>query len=183
MGYKWWLIIAIALFVVGLVLGLRTPTSLAGPASQEVNVLEQLADFLASLPRWSLFLIIFLKNVTAVLFSFILSPFFCLVPILTLTVNGWLIGVVSAAVIEEKSITYLLVGLLPHGILELPALIMGEAVALSFGVTVMLAIFRRERRGLILASLKQNARYLAIALGLFLPAAIIETYLTPLLIS
>lgn len=183
MGYKWWLIIAIVLFVAGLVLGLRMPTSLAGPASQEVNVLEQLADFLASLPRWSLFLIIFLKNVTAVLFSFILSPFFCLVPILTLTVNGWLIGVVSAAVIEEKSITYLLVGLLPHGILELPALIMGEAVALSFGVTVMLAIFRRERRGLILPSLKQNARYLAIALGLFLPAAIIETYLTPLLIS
>ncbi|MCJ7744557.1 MAG: hypothetical protein MUO99_08415, partial [Dehalococcoidales bacterium] len=86
MSYKWWLIIAIALFVAGLVLGLRTPTSLAGPASQEVNVLEQLADFLASLPRWSLFLIIFLKNVTAVLFSFALSPFFCLVPILALTV-------------------------------------------------------------------------------------------------
>ena len=183
MGYKWWLIIAIALFVVGLVLGLCTPTSLAGPASQEVNALEQLADFLASLPRWSLFLIIFLKNVTAVLFSFILSPFFCLVPILALTVNGWLIGVVSAAVIEGKSVTYLLAGLLPHGILELPALIMGEAVALSFGVTVMLAIFRRERRGLILPSLRQNAKYLAIALGLFLPAAIIETYLTPRLIS
>jgi stage II sporulation protein M len=183
MGYKWWLIIAIVLFVAGLVLGLRMPTSLAGPASQEVNALEQLADFLASLPRWAVFLIIFLKNVTAVLFSFALSPFFCLVPLLALTVNGWLIGVVSAAVMEEKSITYLLAGLLPHGILELPALIMGEAVALSFGVTVILAIFRRERRGLILPSLRQNARYLAIALGLFLPAAIIETYLTPLLIS
>jgi len=50
-------------------------------------------------------------------------------------------------------------------------------------VTVMLAIFRRERRGLILPSLRQNAKYLAIALGLFLPAAIIETYLTPRLIS
>ncbi len=183
MGYRWWVIIAITLFVVGLVLGLRTPASSAGPISEEVNALEQLADLLASLPRWAVLLIIFLKNVTAVLFSFALSPFFCLVPILALGLNGWLIGAVSATVIEEKSVTYLLAGLLPHGILELPALIMGEAVALSFGVMVMLAIFKRERRGLILASLKQNAKYLVIALGLFLPAAIIETYLTPLLIS
>jgi stage II sporulation protein M len=183
MGYKWWLIIAITLFVVGLVLGLRTPTSPTGPTSQEVNAVEQLANLLASLPRWAVFLFIFFKNVTTVLFSFALSPFFCLVPILSLALNGWLIGVVSTTVIEEKSITYLLAGLLPHGILELPALIMGEAVALSFGVTVMLAIFKRERRGLILSSLKQNTKYLVIALGLFLPAAIIETYLTPLLIS
>jgi stage II sporulation protein M len=183
MGYKWWLIIAVTLFVVGLVLGLRTPTNTTGLTSQEVNAVEQLADLLASLPKWAVFLFIFFKNVTTILFSFALSPFFCLVPILALALNGWLIGVVSVAVIEEESITYLLAGLLPHGILELPALIMGEAVALSFGVTVILSIFKRERRGLILTSLKQNAKYLVIALGLFLPAAIIETYLTPLLIS
>jgi len=183
MSYRWCLITAISLFVVGLVVGLRTPATLAGPISDEVTVLEQLAELLASLPSWLILLVIFLKNVTAVLFSVILSPFFCLMPILALTVNGWLIGVVSSAIIEEKSITYLLAGLLPHGILELPALIMGEAVALWFGVAVILAIFRRERRGLLLVGVKQNAKYLAIALGLFLPAAIIETYLTPLLIS
>jgi len=183
MGYKWWVIIAAALFVVGLVLGLRSPASQSGVVSQEVNALQKLADLLASLPRWAFFLFIFFKNVTTVLFTFALSPFFCLVPILVLAFNGWLIGVVSAAVIEEKSITYLLAGLLPHGILELPALIMGEAVALSFGVIVMRAVFQRERRGQIMASFKPNAKYLAIALGLFLPAAIIETYLTPLLIT
>jgi stage II sporulation protein M len=167
----------------GLVLGLRTPVSTSGLASEEVSALEELADFLASLPRWSVLLIIFFKNVATVLFSFALSPFFCLVPILVLAVNGWLIGVVAAVIIEEESVTYLLAGLLPHGILELPALIMGEAVAFSFGVTVMLAIFRRERRSLILTNLKQNAKYLLIALALLLPAAIIETYLTPRLIS
>jgi len=65
------------------------------------------------------------------LISFALSPFFCLVPIVALIFNGGLLGFVSAMVIQEKSLGYLLVGLLPHGMFELPALIIGEAVALS----------------------------------------------------
>ena len=112
--------------------------------------------------------------------SFIFSPIFCLVPVLALFMNGWIIGLISTAVIEEKSLGYLLAGLLPHGIIELPAIIMGEAVALSFGAAVLLALFKKEKRKLLLPNLRQNLRYLVIALTLLLPAAIIETYVTPL---
>ncbi len=77
----------------------------------------------------------------------------------------------------------MLAGLLPHGIFELPALILGEAAALSFGAVVILALFKKERRNLIPPSLKRNLRYLMIALALLLPAAIIETYVTPLLLT
>ena len=90
---------------------------------------------------------------------------------------------VSALVIQEKSLGYLLAGLLPHGIFELPAFIMGEAVALSFGTAVTLALFKKERRKLLLPNLRQNLRYLVVALTLFLPAAIIETYITPLFLT
>ncbi len=114
--------------------------------------------------------------------SFILSPIFCLVPILALTVNGWVLAFISAIVIREESLGYLLAGVIPHGIFELPAFILGEAAALSFGTMAIIALFKKERRNLLLPNLKQNSRYLVIALALLLPAAIIETYITPLLL-
>ncbi len=179
MSYRWWLLITALLFVIGLVLGVATPVSTTGPVSGEVDALKTLADFLASLPRPSFLVLIFIKNVSAVLISFILSPIFCLMPILALILNGWLIGFVSVAAVQQKSVIYVIAGLLPHGVFELPALIMGEAVALSFGTAVMLAVFNKDKRSRLLPNLRQNLKYLVVALILFLPAATIETYVTP----
>ena len=183
MNHKRWLFVAISLFGIGLVLGLATPASVADSLFEDVAALEEFADPLASLPQSSIFALIFIKNVSAVLISFALSPIICLAPVMALVINGWLLGLVSTTVIQEKSLGYLLAGLLPHGVFELPALVIGEAVALSFGTAVILALFREEKRKLLLPNLKRNLRYLVVALALFLPAAIIETYLTPLLLS
>ncbi len=180
MGYKRWLFVAILLFGIGLVLGLATPGGISGLPSEDVAALEDMADLLAPLSQSSLFVFIFIKNVSAVLISFVLSPILCLVPVMALTFNGWLIGLVSTTVIQEESLGYLLAGLLPHGIFEVPAFIIGEAVALSFGTAVILALFKKERRNRLLPNLRQNLRYLIVALILLLPAAIIETYITPL---
>jgi len=183
MSYKRWLFVAIFLFGIGLVLGLATPASISDLFSEDVAALEELAEFLAPLPQSTILMVILIKNVSAVLLSFALSPIFCLVPVLALTMNGWIIGLVSTMVIQEESLGFLLAGLLPHGIFELPALIMAEAVALSFGTAVILALFKKERRNLLLPNLKQNLKYLGVALALFLPAAIIETYITPLFLT
>ena len=183
MSYKRWIFVAIFLFGVGVAFGLSTPTGIARLISEDIAALKELAGLLASLPLALVVVIIFTKNALALLLSFVFSPIFCLLPILTLTINGWLLAFVSVIVSQEKSIGFVLAGLLPHGIFELPALILGEAAALSFGTVVILALFKKERRNLLLPSLKQNLRYLVVALALLLPAAIIETYVTPLLLT
>lgn len=183
MSYKKWLIIAILLFGSSLVAGLLTPADAAGFAAEDIAALGELAGFLATLPQIAVFAIIFIKNASALLLSFAFSPLLCLVPVLALTMNGWLIGFISAIVVREVSLGYLLAGILPHGILELPALIIGEAAALSFGSMVILALFKKERRSLLLPGLRRNLRYLLLALALLLPAAIIEAYLTPWLLG
>ncbi len=176
MSYKKWVFIATFLFGIGLVLGLVTPTGTASiPLSEEL-----IGIFIPF--TVSTVILIFIKNVLALLLSFVLSPIFGLVPILALTVNGWLIAVVSTAVIREESLGYVLAGLLPHGIFELPALILAQAAALSFGTAAVLALFRKEKANLLLPNLRRNLRYLLVAFALLLPAAIIETYITPLLL-
>jgi len=182
MNYKKWVFIAIFLFGIGLVFGLATPTSAINLLSEDVAALQELGNILVPF-RFLTVILILVKNVSALLLSFALSPIFCLMPILALTVNGWLIAFISAAVIQEKSLGFVLAGLLPHGIFELPAFILGEAAALSFGAMAILALFKKERRELLLPSLKQNLRYLMVALVLLMPAAIIEIYITPLLLT
>lgn len=183
MSYRRWLLVAIFLFGIGLLAGLATPIGTDDLLTEDTAALGELIDFFGLLPQSSALVFIFIKNVTAVLTSFAFSPIFCLVPVMALSFNGWLIGLVSTVVIEQESLGYLLAGLLPHGIFELPALIMGEAAALSFGAAVVMAVFRKERRKELLPNLKQNLRYLVIAGALFLPAAIIEVYVTPLFLG
>ena len=182
MSYKRWLFIAVFLFGVGIASGLATPADNSLP-SEYITVFEEQFSGILTLPKPLIALFIFLKNTSALLISFALSPIFCLVPVLALFINGLVIAFVSTLVIEEESLGFLLAGLLPHGVFELPALILGQAAALSFGTVVILALFKKERRNLLLPSLKQNLKYLVVALALLLPAAIIETYITPLLLG
>ena len=183
MSYKKWLVIATSLFGIGFLSGLFAPTSMVNLLSEELTALEELAGFLAPLPQPIVFVVIFITNVSTLLTSFIFSPILCLWPIVVLTLNGWLIAFVSAIIVQEKSLGFILAGLLPHGIFELPALIIGEAAAFSFGTAAMLALFKKERRSLLLPNLKRNSIYLLIAFALLLLAAIIETFITPLLLT
>ncbi len=181
MGFRWWIFLAISLFGAGLVIGLVTPTEASLPYEYMAG-LEELSRILVPFSPLTA-VIIFIKNISVMLISFALSPLLGLVPVLTLAVNGWLMGFISVVVVQEESVGYILAGLLPHGIFELPALIMAQAAALSFGMMVILALFKRERRDLLLPNLRRNLRYLIIACALLLPAAIIETYVTPLLLN
>ena len=182
MNYKRWIFIAILLFGIGLIFGLATPTSFASLISEDINTaLKELSGIVVPFSALTV-IFIFIKNALTLLLSFAFSPIFCLLPILSLILNGWVLAFVSNAVIQEKSLSFLLAGILPHGIFELPAFIIGEAAALSFGAMVILFLFKKRGGELLLLRTKQNLRYLAVAIALLLPAAIIETYVTPWLL-
>jgi stage II sporulation protein M len=178
MRYRNWIIIATLVFSVGLLLGMVTQNE----ALQDLIPIEEYGEMLSPLPQSDFFLFILFNNIFTLLLSFFLSPLLLVVPVLSLTANGWVLAFIGGWVVEQESLGFLLAGVLPHGVFELPALIIAQAAALSFGTTVIVAVFREEKRSLVLPSLKQNTRYLGIALLLLVPAAIIETYVTPLLL-
>ncbi|MFH1169539.1 MAG: stage II sporulation protein M [Chloroflexota bacterium] len=184
MSFKWWIAIAVVLFGLGIALGLVTPTGggMSGAVGQELSALQELSAMLAPFTV-STALIILLKNVSALVFSFVFSPFLLLVPVLALLVNGWLLSLVGVAVVQQKSLLFLAAGILPHGIFELPALFIGEAAALSTGALIIGALLSPERREGLKPGLKRNLRYLVIAAILMVPAAVMETFVTPLFIK
>lgn len=182
MSYRGWLLVAIALFTAGIILGLVTPANVPSFVTRELGALQELSRVLVSLPPVATALLIWGKNASALLLSFMFSPVLCLVPLVALAANGWLLGWVSAMVIEKDSWSLLLAGVLPHGVLEIPAFIIGEAAALSFGSLVLFSLFSRETRSRLRPHFKKGVKYLLLALALLVPAAFIEAFITPMLI-
>lgn len=181
MSYKRWLVIAVVLFVIGIIIGTVTPAD-ARVARDLTLGLKELSGILIPFSPLTAF-IIFVKNVLAMLLSFMFSPILCFVPIFSLMLNGWLLGFVSELAIEQESLGYVLVGVLPHGIFELPALIIAQAAALGAGTAITLAVFQKKRRATLVTKLSQYVKYLVLAFILLLPAALIETFVTPLLVG
>jgi len=174
MSYKKWIFIAIFLFGIGLVVGLATPTSIASLLSEDITALERFSRILVPFEFLTV-IVIFFKNALALLLSFVLSPILCLIPILALTVNGWLIAFVSVAVVQEESLGFLLAGLLPHGVFELPALIIGEAAALSFGAMAVILILKKESRTVLWSTVRRDVGHVLLALALFFIVGIFHT--------
>lgn len=181
MTFRKWLLVAIALFAAGIALGLTKPELFAGLIMQELERIQGLAKELP-LFTFSTFLAIFARNAIALLVSFALSPLLLLAPLLSLVSNGMLLSFVTAAVARERSALFVLGALLPHGVIEIPALIIGQAAALSFGVITMQSVFSRKKRSQFVPAFRIDLKYLGIALGLLLPAAAMETYVSPLFI-
>ncbi len=181
MDFKKWIIIALALFVLGVAIGIFPPSLLTSLITDEINALERLGGSIVPFTL-SMFIIVFIRNAIALLAGFVFSPILCLTPILSLVNNGVILSFMGRTIAHEKSFAFALAGILPHGIFEIAAFIIGGAASLSFGIATMQVVFKESKRKQLLPNLKLNSKYLLIALALLLPAAAVETYVTPLLL-
>lgn len=168
-----------ALIVLSLILGLAAPelcrTMLQRFARQvqDMGIQHEDGSFSA--------LMLFFNNIRAsfwsILYGFI--PFLYL-PALSLGINGSLLGLFAAYYIrQDLSLRYYLAGVVPHGIFELPALIL----ALALGLYLCRCItdyVRRNTKGTVLPALKQILRaFLLRVLPLLMAASVMEAYVTP----
>lgn len=105
-----------------------------------------------------------------------------LVYLANLSTVGVLLGVFQ--LLGYSPITLTVNGLLPHGIFEIPALILASAAMLRIGVVLVTPQMGRSLGEVVLEAL---ADWTKIAVGLVLPllliAAVIETYVTPVLLA
>jgi uncharacterized membrane protein SpoIIM required for sporulation len=130
---------------------------------------------------------IFSHNVRAVGLIFLaglvsFSVLGTLVYIVNLSTVGILLGVFQ--LLGYSPLTLTVSGLLPHGIFEIPALILASAAMLRIGIVLVTPQMGRSLGEVLLELL---ADWTKIAVGVVLPlllvAAVIETYVTPLLLS
>jgi stage II sporulation protein M len=180
MDLRRWLLVATALFGTGLVIGLLLP----GAAANEVRkTFEDIAGGAVSTSGLGMCLFLFTNNALAVCVSFFLSPLFLILPVLSILMNGAVISLVSRLTLEDHSLGFLIAGLLPHGVIEIPAYLIAQAAALSFGFTLLRGLLKSNCSQPIWPALKASLRWLGLAVLLLIPAALLETFVTPVFID
>lgn len=173
--------ITVLVFLVTTVMGYYAASADSELAATWMKELEMFKWILGLNPLL-IMLAIFLKNFLACAMSVLLGLGFGLVPLLVLTSNGFMIGVVSYDVIQKQGLLYLMAGIMPHGIIELPTILLGISLGFRLGYLLVLTILGEE---VDLAGETRIAVHFLV--GWFLPllflAAAIETFITPLIIS
>ncbi len=181
-GIKKWILISSILFLTGLLIGIINPST---DIFNSLDYLTDVAGDVSSLSSFGLFIFYAINNIFKIILSFIFSPLLCALPVLSLIVNGWVISNVGYYIIDiqQYPVSFFIMGLLPHGIIEIPAFIIGQAAALSLGTMTIAAVFVKEKRPYLFQNLRKNLKYLGLVVLLLILAAGIEAFITPSVIS
>lgn len=126
-------------------------------------------------------LAIFLNNAFVSLFFMVLGLALGILPVLFIAFNGYLVGVIAYLVAQEKGLLFVFLALFPHGIIELPMVFLAASIGLRLGHQVFSALIGRSTQ--IKREFKEGLTfYFHWILPLLLVAAVIETFITPLIL-
>ena len=109
---------------------------------------------------------------------------FVFLPVVSLALNGAILGLFAAFYVNNgQSLLVYLAGILPHGIFELPALVLAMSCGLYL-CRVITDYVRFNRKGTVKPALANIARVLVLnVLPLTAIAAVIEANVTPLILA
>jgi stage II sporulation protein M len=175
------LILATGIFFVSLVLG-----ALIGQNTVE-ELMRQLGaalEPLASTGNLSilLVLIIFINNAIKALGLVFLGILLGLPPLFLVGLNGFILGGLGSVLESAKGWPYVMASFVPHGVIEIPVVLLAAALGLTVGMESLKWLVRRESR--VKSQLSDSLRvYLRWILPGLAVAAIIEVFVTPLLIG
>lgn len=123
---------------------------------------------------------LFLHNLRAVASSILFGAALGIFPVISMTINGALLGVVLGFGVARAGLLIIAAGVLPHGIIEIPALIIGAGAGLYLGW----GVFDKKRRWPGYKQAGINAfKVLLLCAGLLAVAAVIEVNITPLVMN
>ncbi|AFK23085.1 stage II sporulation protein M [Pyrococcus sp. ST04] len=179
MGRKVKIFLALLLtFFMGVLLGTGVARSNPLIAQEFFKFIKKLLGG-GELPQgFRLFLMIFLNNTRVAVIMTFGGLIFGVVPFLIMLFNGYVVGVVASYVAHTgKSLSTIILSLVPHGIVEIPALLIAGVGGVSWFLEIVHGegeIQDRFKRGL-----KEALKLLAVSIFLLFIAALIEAFITP----
>ena len=106
-----------------------------------------------------------------------------IVPIMFIMFNGYILGIVMCESACTEGPVFVAAAILPQGIIELPMILLSAALGTRLGTMVLLRIGGKTSTEEILSTLKWSISfYFRWILPLLFVAAVIETFITPIVL-
>lgn len=183
---------AVLVFLTGIVMGYAFSERFDAFLQSQLEGLRELARMIDDKPNSTLYLfgIIFLNNALKSILIIFSGALLAFIPIFFLVINGMIIGYLAVVQVKADHLGLLLKGILPHGIIEIPAIVLAAAFGIRLGTIVfkgLLTMISSRGRVAFLEEMRQFMKVvpaLAVLLVVsLLIAAIIESTVTPLLMK
>lgn len=143
-------------------------------------VLEEIKEmflFEEETTQWDIFFFILENNITKLFIILPLGIFAGLIPFLSVSFNGFILGIFAQVVSREASWLFFILGIMPHGIIEIPALILSSAIGIRIGKVAVYRLFNRKE-SLQKELAKALKFFILVLIPLLFIAAFIETFIT-----
>ena len=186
-GMKHYFIAVLGTFIIGIYLGYSNPEQYHFLLHAQSDRLSGIAQSLSKMEHKQLWIFgfIFLNNTLVSILMVFSGVFFALIPLYALLSNGMLLGFTADNAVAEHSLFWFMKGVLHHGIIEIPAILIACAYGLRFGLLAIEGILffpfagRRAINGAkMLRFLKLTLPLMGVLAGLMLIAALIESFVT-----
>jgi stage II sporulation protein M len=171
---KWYLLILTMIFSASFFAGTIAPISVMKEATEAYKLV---ADSYRGLAGGKLFFYILVHNVMASILILVSGVLVGIIPTLAIGANGFVLGVVYRQTAEVVGYSNAAMAVLPHGVFELPALLIAASYGLWLGVMMVRRMQGRESTLLRFHIEHAFRRYFAIVFPLLIVAAAIDTVL------
>jgi stage II sporulation protein M len=180
-GLRLYLLVVIVLFAMFYVIGYAAVITVPDLGNNVVSSFKQEVSPLKQASALGLMMGIFGNNALKCLMVIVLGLAFGIAPALFVLANGLILGIVIGVTLQSTSLLYVLVGVVPHGLIELPMVFISSAIGMKLGIDVL----RKFIKGNISLSAEVKEAlliYFVWVLPLLFLAAAVETFVTgPLL--
>jgi len=173
---RYYILFSSVVFLGSILIGYFNAPNDQGLTDETLETLSEMIKPILDMSPAGQFLVVFLKNAFAGLLAILLGAAFGIFPIIILFLNGSLLGILASALKETLSFSDFLLGILPHGILEIPFLIIAASCGMKVGRSLTKGDFKKEFTSALVFFLK-------ILLPIVFLAALIEIFITPKFLS
>ncbi len=165
------------LFIISGIFGFITAQQFPVEAGLAIEQAVGELSFIEEMGPWSIFLLIALNNSVKALFMMLMGILWGIVPVLFILLNGYAIGIVVSVAILETGLIPIILGVLPHGILEIPAILLAAGYGVWLGEMFSKKL---KNRKIILSLYIKNTidKFIKVILPILIIAALIETFIT-----
>ncbi|PWB54394.1 MAG: hypothetical protein C3F06_04365 [Candidatus Methanoperedenaceae archaeon] len=170
-----------AIFIISLIAGLLLSLENLGLPENYLEMFKGSFGWIKTLSPISIMLVIFLNNAVKSLFAIVLGAGFGIIPIIFVGGNGIILGLIANEVSKQQGIIFVLAALVPHGIIEIPMILISAGLGLRLGYFMYLSLRgeKKDMRAELAGSLRL---YMRVIMPLLFVSAMIETFVTPVIV-
>jgi stage II sporulation protein M len=162
-------------------IGAAFAITMPGEAQQIMKLIVGQFEGFQDKTAFDLMISLFLHNALICALMALLGIALGVITLLLVFDNGLMIGLIGTIAVDRSGLPVTLAALLPHGIIEIPAMMLSSAIGLYLGYCVLLTLFGRRMD--IAREITESARMFVVwILPMLLVAAFVESYVTTALL-